>query len=253
MPVDTAVVVPCFDEAERLDGDEFLAHLDRDPRVRFEFVDDGSSDGTPELLERIVAAAGGRARLTRLERNRGKAEAVRRGMLAALAAGPTFAGYWDADLSTPLEAVGELRAVLESRPEIALVLGSRVKLLGRTIERSAVRHYAGRIFATAASWTLGWPVYDTQCGAKLFRVTEATRGLFDEPFLSGWAFDVELLIRFDRALAERGRPALEAVVEHPLAVWRDRPGSKVRPWDLLRAIHDLVRVRAAYSKRSRRT
>jgi len=245
---DTAIVVPCYNEAARLEPQAFLDALERDPRLTLLLVDDGSTDATPERLAALARRAPERIGLLTLPANRGKAEAVRRGMLAAFERAPRFAGYWDADLATPFEAVAELRAELERRPEIAIVLGARVQLLGRTIDRSPLRHYAGRVFATLASITLGWPVYDTQCGAKLLRVTDETKRLFADPFLSGWAFDVELLARFDRERRGADRPAIEAVVELPLTCWRDRPGSKVRPWDFLLACRDLLRIGHAYRR-----
>ena len=86
-------------------------------------------------------------------------------------------------------------AALDRSPDLVCALGSRVRLLGYEIERKAVRHYAGRVFGTLASFTLGIPVYDTQCGAKLFRSTEETRALFEKEFLAGWTFDVEVFAR----------------------------------------------------------
>src|SRR5262249_59105570 len=106
-------------------------------------------------------------------------------------------------------------------------LGSRVKLLGRTIDRRIGRHYRGRIFATLASLVLDLPVYDTQCGAKLFRTSAILAAALSRPFRSRWSFDVELLQRL--VLGFGGVPALAVreIVEEPLAVWRDVPGSKL--------------------------
>src|ERR1041384_6274866 len=62
------------------------------------------------------------------------------------------------------------------------------------------RHYLGRIFATAVSLALHSPVYDTQCGAKLFRPGAPLRDALSAPFRSRWIFDVELLARLDRRI-----------------------------------------------------
>ena len=104
--------------------------------------------------------------------------------MRAFDADPDYIGYWDADLETPLEAIPALCELLDARPDLEIVFGARVRLLGRAIARSALRHYLGRMFATAASMVLGLAVYDTQCGAKLFRASPAIRALFQEPFLT---------------------------------------------------------------------
>jgi glycosyltransferase involved in cell wall biosynthesis len=243
----TILVVPCFNEAARLRGDAFLAGLEADPDLRLLFVDDGSSDGTAARLTALAQQAPARIELVVLAANAGKAEAVRRGMLEALREEPRYVGFWDADLATPLDALPALRRVLDERPEVHCVLGSRIQRLGSTIARSALRHYAGRVIATFASRTLRLPVYDTQCGAKLFRVSPLVFELFTPPFLSRWLFDVEILARLS-AMAARGELAPPTVSAHevPLVRWTDEPGSKVKPWDFFRALRDLRRIRRAY-------
>jgi dolichyl-phosphate beta-glucosyltransferase len=241
----TAIVVPAFDEETRWRADAFREAAARDPQLRFVLVDDGSRDRTRRLLEAHHEEDPEAFRVVALPENAGKAEAVRRGVLAALEGPAEFVGYWDADLATPLEAVSEMRALLRARPDRILAMGARVQLLGREIRRRPLRHYLGRVFATGASWVLGLPVYDTQCGAKLFRASEEVRDLFREPFLTRWIFDVEILARLVRAAREGRLPPVDRiVVEHPLERWIDVAGSKVRPRDFLRAGGELWRIRS---------
>jgi dolichyl-phosphate beta-glucosyltransferase len=175
-----------------------------------------------------------------LPRNVGKAEAVRRGVLLAFDADPDYIGYWDADLATPLEAIPALCELLDARPDLEMVWGARVRLLGRAIERSPLRHYLGRMFATAASVVLGMGVYDTQCGAKLFRASPAIRSLFQKPFLTKWLFDVEILARLLQARRGTQLPRAEDIIyEFPLYEWHDVAGSKVKAWDFAKAFFGL--------------
>lgn len=245
------IVVPCYDEAARLRPDAFLQACRDTAGLHFLFVDDGSGDGTLAALRELAARAPERIAVLALARNGGKAEAVRAGLREAFVRGHDYVGWWDADLATPLEEIASLVDALEDAPECELVLGARVRMLGRRIERSALRHAAGRVFAGAAAQVLGLPVYDTQCGAKLLRSTPELAALFDEPFTSAWVFDVELLARLVCARRRGGRPAAEAVVEVPLRVWRDVPGSKVRPADFVRGLWELLRIRRRYRLQER--
>ena len=148
-PGPTVVVVPCFNEARRLDEKAFAA-LAADGRLELLFVDDGSSDRTAEILHAMAASCPAMVVLA-LGTNHGKAEAVRRGMQHAMAAGAAIVAYYDADLATPPDELERLIDVLVARDDLVGVFGSRVARLGSTIERSAVRHYLGRVYATLAS------------------------------------------------------------------------------------------------------
>ena len=240
------LVVPCFNEARRLRPDAFVEALDAIPRLRLRFVNDGSKDTTLEVLEALRARRPDRIVVQSLERNGGKAEAVRRGVLAACAAGDTLVGYWDADLATPFDELAPFLSVVDVHPSVDVVLGSRVKLLGRNVERRFHRHVYGRAFATAVSLMLGLPVYDTQCGAKLLRTTAAVREAFERPFQSRWIFDVELLMRLVGRWQREGADPSTKIVEVPLRTWTDVPGSKVTPRDGLRALAELARLGRTY-------
>jgi glycosyltransferase involved in cell wall biosynthesis len=240
MPAELALVVPCYNEAARLDPQAFLDFLATHPGVRLVMVDDGSVDGTAEVLERLRAGAPAAVRTIRHAANRGKGEAVRAGILAAIAEHPAVVGFFDADLSTPLRAVDDFLAVLRARPDVEFILGSRVLLMGRDVRRKATRHYLGRVFATAVSHALDLPVYDTQCGAKMLRVNALTATLFAAPFRSRWIFDVELIARYLRLPVEPGEhPRRERLYELVLPAWHDKPGSKLRWYDFARAMVDL--------------
>ena len=240
-------MVPCYNEERRLRADAFYAFLADHRSVRILFVDDGSRDGTLRILNQLRERCDGRASILACEKNRGKAEAVRHGVeyvLQHFAA--EIIGYWDADLATPLTAVNGFLNVLNEHPEVLMVFGARVKLLGRHVERRAVRHYLGRVFATAVSTILRLPIYDTQCGAKLFRVDAAARAVFADPFLSKWVFDVEILARYlEFFKGDTGRLA-QAIYEYPLEEWVDVAGSKVHASDFLKAFVDIVRIRGKY-------
>ena len=246
-PVAT-IVIPCYNEAKRLDGDALLA-LAAQPSVRLMFVDDGSTDSTATRL-RELADASDDIDVMSLGQNRGKAEAVRQGMINAMRGTAPLVGYYDADLATPPSELVRLVEALVDRPDVECVLGARVALLGSAIERRPLRHYAGRLFASAASAALGVQVYDTQCGAKAFRAGPALRAAVEQPFRSRWAFDVELL---DRLL--RGGPAVpvirpEQLLEVPLRAWRDVSGSGMSLRGGLEALLDVGRV--GWQRRARR-
>lgn len=242
---DVCLVIPCFNEQQRLRGDHIAGFVAAQAGVRVCFVDDGSSDGTFQLLEGLRTKHPDRILVCRLEHNSGKAEAVRQGILRMSASQPpAFIGYWDADLSTPLAELDRLLAALEQSPDHRLAMGSRVKRLGSQIERNEMRHYLGRVFSTLASRLLDLPVYDSQCGAKVFR-TDVAATLFAEPFITRWIFDIELLARLRNQIGRDG--VLKTVIEVPLLEWREVGGSKLRLAHMIRVPTELLRIRSRYN------
>jgi dolichyl-phosphate beta-glucosyltransferase len=241
------IVVPCYNEEKRFPIDRFEEYLSHEGAVDFVLVKDGSRDGTLAVLTQFAGRFPGRVEVLNLEMNGGKAEAVRRGVMHAIERSPFAVGFWDADLATPLESIGEFADLLARRTDIELVTGARVRLLGRHIHRYAWRHYLGRFSATLISLTLQLPVYDTQCGAKMFRCSGDVRKLFAEPFLSRWLFDVEILARL---IVLRGRTAANSaenvIYEFPLQRWEDVQGSSISGGSYLRSLRDLWKIRAKY-------
>jgi glycosyltransferase involved in cell wall biosynthesis len=234
-------VIPCYNEEKRFDVAAVDSYLSANVGIDIVLVNDGSRDGTFALLETLRSRWAKRVILVDQQPNQGKGEAVRVGILRAIASGATYVGYFDADLSTPLDAVTEFIRVLDKNPEIDIVLGARVALLGRQIERRPLRHYFGRVFATAASIALALPVYDTQCGAKLIRVGTGVRRIFDDPFESRWIFDVELLARY---LNECG--SQKGLYELALQRWTDVGDSRVKMWDFVRAAVEITSIYRKY-------
>lgn len=245
MTMDGAVppilVIPCFNEAERLDGKAFES-LAQSGRASLLFVDDGSSDRTASMLTDLASRSSAIDVLP-LPSNQGKAEAVRLGLRAAMEAGAPIVGYCDADLATPPDELVRLLGALEGNPEISVVFGSRIARMGSAIDRSGRRHYLGRVFASVASWSLRITVYDTQCGAKFFRHLPVLDAALTEPFPSSWGFDVRLLSRMLRGTPDIPGLSESEFLEVPLRTWRDVEGSKVDLRGSAYALVDIVRLR----------
>ena len=237
------VVVPCYNEANRLNLRAIQDFGRRPDAADLLFVNDGSRDETLELLEHLHTVNPRRFSFLHLARNGGKAEAVRQGILLALRSGADYVGFWDADLATPLSDIEPFARVLDTHPQTELVIGTRMRLLGHRIERRPLRYWLGRLFANVASLALGTRVFDTQCGAKLMRATPAVTRVFERPFLTRWIFDVEILARLHHARRHTSLPQVRDVVyEYPLDAWRDVAGSTVKGGDFVKAIGELAHI-----------
>ncbi|GAB3497789.1 hypothetical protein GCM10027341_18400 [Spirosoma knui] len=237
------IIIPCYNEASRLPADLFLAYIREVPNVNFCFVDDGSTDNTYAVLERLKNQNPERIDALKLARNQGKGGAVRAGMQYAAGKSVDYVGFLDADLATPLSAITDLTDVLDANVSLDLVMGSRIKRMGADIQRNAFRHYVGRVIATFISTILKLPVYDSQCGAKLFR-RRVVLSLFNEPFISPWLFDVELLARL---IEQHGRPTiLERVAERPLQQWIEQSDSRLSSTYVFKMWYELYRIQRKY-------
>ncbi len=239
----TGIVIPCYNEADRLNVKAFAEFIKENEAIEFLFVNDGSTDETLRVLEGIRSISAENTIILDLKVNQGKAEAVRQGLLHMFSLNKySYVGFWDADLATPLNEIHRLLSAA-AYSDFKIVLGCRLKRLGANIERKAKRHLLGRVFSTFASLILKLPVYDTQCGAKLFH--HSTKELFNEKFITKWLFDIEILARYrnlngiDKALVD--------LYEYPISTWVEIGGSKLRASYMLMVPLELLRIKRKYN------
>ena len=166
-------------------------------------------------MQDCVHLCGSQVRFHRLPVNLGKGGAVYSGW--DLDRESQWLGLLDADGSIPPHEVLRLLGSLGQADAPDALFASRLKILGRTVHRSWLRHVCGRLFATLVAVATGIPVYDSQCGFKLLRrkCYEAIRGRLRE---KRFAFDVDLLV----ALRQSGARVIEVPID-----WFDVPGSKM--------------------------
>lgn len=237
------VIIPCFNEAQRLDFSAFDKFIESNTTVDFLFANDGSTDNTADLILKYKAKHQQRVELFNIGVNSGKAEVVRQAFIKACKTNNyNFVGFWDADLATPLSEITYFLAQATDNNK-SIAIGSRMKRLGAIVERKRSRHFLGRIFSTFSSIILKLPVYDTQCGAKLFRADLAF--LFEDKFITSWLFDVELLARYRNKFGIEH--TLANVVEVPVNAWMEKGGSKLKLKHMLKVPLELLRIHNKYN------
>lgn len=244
----TLIIIPSYNEEERLPIGSYRNFFKgaKNATVDFLFVNDGSTDGTLSILKELQDEFSFVSILD-LPKNVGKGEAIRTAVLKSDKTKYDNIGYFDADLATPLEEIDKLVEQLRNRMEPYMILGIRIKILGYSeIERKVGRHYLGRIFATVVSNMLKLAVYDTQCGAKIMKSDIAFQ-IFQEPFVSKWLFDVELIFR----LKQKYQDVEKKMIEVPLRKWKDIEGSKLKPSYFLIAPFELIRIYFSYKTKNK--
>ena len=223
-----SVVVPAYNEAARLPSslEVALPYLEGLGRP-FELilVDDGSTDGTLELM-RAAERAHPCLRVVALKPNRGKGRALAEGV-AVSRGGLVLVS--DADFSTPIDELPKLEAAVRKGADIAI--GSRAKKGSQVlVSQPAYRVLMGKGFNLVVQAVLLPGLWDTQCGFKLFR-GEVARELFQGLRTDGFGYDFDVLFR-----ARRGRCR---VAEVPVR-WINSPSSRVAPvrdsWDMLKHV-----------------
>lgn len=222
---DTTLVVPCFRESGRIGGflPELCTAMDELGRVSVLVVEDGSGLEEQQKMKEFLLPLQERfaclAPPLFLQQNLGKGGAVYSGWKSAMES--QWLGFVDADGSCSASEVRRLIERARSLPEdgaATALFASRIKMLGRNVNRLLKRHLVGRIYATLVSELLNIPVYDSQCGLKLIPGA-AYRQIQSRLRIEGFAFDVELMT----ALLDSGC----RIEEFPID-WHETPGGKVR-------------------------
>lgn len=251
-PEKIAIVIPCYNEAQRLPLEPFIDFARRNDDVRLIFVDDGSKDQTISLLCGAVAALPEKVDALMMKKNGGKAEAVREGLKFAVSRGHKYIAFLDADLATPIDAVLDFASVADRMDDIDVVFGSRKGGLGHRVYREFHRKIISRICSTLGRMATGLPIYDTQCGAKLFRNTPQLSRSLEKPFSAGWLFDVELFLR----ISNPDRKKRNKFFEYPVIEWTEIPGSKIKTTDVIKSGFKMLgliaqqwKIREHYSRR----
>jgi len=232
------IVIPVFNDEEVIGQtlgvvEAFVEACE--PWVEVVVVDDGSTDATAQVVERLAMERQW-LRMLKLGRNRGKGAAVRAGALAATGDRVLFS---DADLSTPLAEVDKLLERIEAGYDVAI--GSRALPESQVpVRQWILRERAGKTFNVLVRWLVLPAFRDTQCGFKCFSQS-AAREVFALQRATGFEFDVELLC-IAQELGLR-------VAEVPI-VWRNHPTSHVRfVRDSGRMFLGLLRIWRRYPRR----
>lgn len=241
---DLVIVVPCYNEENRLPISSFENFIQQNKDCLIYFVNDGSSDDTVKVLQKLKNTFTENIDFLDLEENLGKAGAVRQGFLTAH---QKFKfdkiAYLDADLSTSLEECKSLSQQIKE--ETVFVFGSRISKTDNNIDRKFYRFLIGRFIATLISNQLKLKVYDTQCGCKIFD-SKVSNDLFQEEFISKWLFDVEI---FHRLIAKFGLENIKNIAkEVPLDAWVDTEDSRVKFTYFFKLWFDLFAIGRKYKK-----
>lgn len=240
-----SIIVPCHNEEKRLDIGKFLDFLGQTENTRIVFVNDGSTDNTSSVLQKIKDGKPERISIINLVQRKGKAEAVRTGLLESIGQNNfSYHGFIDADLAVSLDEMYRLFIILAGSNK-KFIIGSRIKKIGAIITRNEWRHFYSRVIATLVGYIIKLDVYDTQCSAKIFN-TDIVNPVFTEDFRTKWLFDVEIICRIHK---QEG--SLESAgLEEPLLQWTEMKGSKLRWFNFFQIVSEVFVLKKYYrSKR----
>jgi len=237
------VVIPCYNEEKRLLSKEFLDFVEKHSGYHLCFVNDGSKDKTLEVLNQVKKGREDYITVYDCEKNGGKAEAVRLGMLhMAEKKDLDYIGFLDADLSTDLADFDDLVSTIENS-DYKIVSGSRISRMGANITKESARKIISLTINYIIRKILRMDFKDTQCGAKIFH-KDVIDIAFKEKFVTAWIFDVEMFIRIRKHFGLE--KAQEMLCEKPLKRWIHADGSKLSMKDSVKIIFQLAQIAWVY-------
>lgn len=234
------IIIPCYNEVNRIDIDSFNSFAKEDNQFDCCFVNDGSNDDTLTAISKLDSNKN--VYILDLKTNIGKAEAIRFAVKEFKDKNYSYIGYLDADLSTSLE---EFKRLFNSKTKDShFVIGSRLKKMGSNIKRSKTRHFFGRIVATFVdSMVLKLGIYDTQCGAKIIK-SDLAYSIFEKPFKTKWLFDIELIVRTKKQYGKEY--CIKHIEEIPLKEWLDTEDTRISFSDFLKTPFALLKLYRYY-------
>ncbi len=237
------VVIPCYNEEERLLSTEFLNFVKKNTGYHLCFVNDGSKDNTLQVLKELQKGREDYITVYDCEKNGGKAEAVRLGMLhMAKKEDLDYIGFLDADLSTDLADFDDLVKTIESS-DFKIVSGSRISRMGANITKESARKIISLTINFIIRKILKMDFKDTQCGAKIFS-KDSIEIAFSEKFVTQWIFDVEIFKRMTHHFGLKKAKAY--LCEQPLKRWIHADGSKLSMKDSVKIVFQLAQIAWVY-------
>lgn len=226
----TGIIIPCYNEEKRLNQKAFISFIKENQDYHLCFVNDGSKDGTLDVLYAMKDQAPRSISVIDVKKNSGKATAVRAG--ARFLYNQSFIdniGFMDADLSTDFKDFKDLVNTLERDNQI-MVFGSRNSGGSSKIERDFMRNVLSKFIKQFILLILGMSIRDTQCGAKVFK-RDIVPVVYQEAFLSKWLFDVEIFLRLKKHLGVAY--VMSRITEQPLMRWVHVEDSKLGTKDAI--------------------
>ncbi len=238
------VVIPCYNEETRILSKEFIDFTHSNLGYHLCFVNDGSTDNTLEVLEKLSKGREDNISVFNCTKNGGKGEAVRQGVLH-LAKDPQldYIGYLDADLSTDFKDFDDLVKTIESS-KFKIVSGSRMSRMGANITKESARKIISKTINLIIRNILGMSFNDTQCGAKIMD-REIVNEMFREKFITKWLFDVEIFMKMRKFYGKE--KAISYICEKPLKRWIHADGSKLSMKDSIKIVGQLAHIAYHYN------